>query len=209
MRKSSLSLGLVSAMALMAASSAANAADIYRPAPGGLKDTGPVNYLPAITWTGFYIGANLGGVWDNTNDIDVIDDSVIGGAHLGYNWQGPSNIVLGIEGDVDFADGIDYLATIRGRLGYAFGPSLLYGTGGVAFASFNNNDLFNNNNNETGWVAGGGLERKIRENVSVGLEGLYYDFSNNNDFNFNDDATFWTARARLTYHFGGYRDVLK
>ena len=208
MRKSSLSLGLVSAMALMAAVPAANAADIYRPGPG-LKDTGPVNYLPAITWTGFYIGANLGGVWDSTNNVDVIKNSVIGGGHLGYNWQGPSNIVIGAEGDVDFADGIDYLATVRGRLGYAFGPTLLYGTGGAAFVSFNNNDLFNNSNNETGWVAGGGLERKIRENVSVGLEGFYYDFSNNNDFNFNDDATFWTARARLTYHFGGYRDVLK
>jgi outer membrane immunogenic protein len=106
-------------------------------------------------------------------------------------------------------DGVDYLATVRGRLGYAFGPTLVYATGGVAFASFNDDSLFNGGDSETGWVAGGGLEYKLRNNWSVGAEGLYYDFSNNNDFNFNDDATFFVARARLTYHFGGYGDGLK
>lgn len=190
-----LGFGLIGALALTAVAPVANAADVYR-REGGLKDAGPVDYLPPIVWAGFYAGVNLGAAFDDNEDSDTV---LIGGGHLGYNWQGPSNLVVGIEGDVDFADDIDYLATIRGRLGYAFGPTLAYATGGAAFISDGDND-------ETGWVAGAGLEHKIRENVSIGVEGLYYSFDEDNN---NDDADFWTARARLTYHFNGYRDHLK
>ncbi len=56
-----------------------------------------------------------------------------GGLHVGYNWQKPGGWVFGIEGDVSFADDIDYLATIRGRLGYAMDSTLIYATGGAAF----------------------------------------------------------------------------
>jgi outer membrane immunogenic protein len=193
----SSSLGLLSALALLAAAPAANAADIYN-GDGGLKDAGPVDYAPPITWTGFYIGANLGAVWDDSDDIEIFDDAaLIAGAHLGYNWQGPRNFIIGLEGDVGFLDDVEYLATIRGRLGYAFGPTLVYGTGGAAFIGFD--DDFFDEDSETGWVAGLGIEHKLRENVSFGVEGLYYDFED--DF---ADASFWAARARLTYHFGGY-----
>ncbi len=57
----------------------------------------------------------------------------LGGVHAGYNWQKDGPLVLGIEGDVMFGDEVDYLASIRGRIGYAMGDVLLYGTGGVAF----------------------------------------------------------------------------
>lgn len=191
----SSSLGLLSALALLAAAPAANAADIYN-GDGGLKDAGPVDYAPPITWTGFYLGANLGGVWDDSDDVEIFDDAaLIAGAHLGYNWQGPRNFIIGLEGDVGFLDDVEYLATIRGRLGYAFGPTLVYGTGGAAFIGFDDDDF-----DATGWVAGLGIEHKLRENVSFGVEGLYYDFEDD----FDDDASFWAARARLTYHFGGY-----
>lgn len=197
------SLGLVSAFALLAASPAAHAADVYQGEPS-IKDSGPVDYAPPITWTGFYIGANAGAAWED--DDDFADDSVfIGGAHLGYNWQTPRNIVIGVEADLGFVEGIDYLATIRGRLGYSFGPALLYATGGVAFAEFEN-DLAADVLDETGWVAGGGLEYKIRDNWSLGAEGLYHSFEADDGFS---DFDFWVARARLTYHFGGVRDVLK
>jgi outer membrane immunogenic protein len=193
----SSSLGLVSALALLAVAPAANAADIYN-GDGGLKDSGPVDYAPPITWTGFYIGANLGAVWDDSDDIEIVDDSsLIGGGHLGYNWQGPRNITIGIEGDVDFLEDVDYLATIRGRLGYAVGPTLAYVTGGAAFIGLDE-DLFGDDS-DTGWVAGLGMEHKLRENISFGVEGLYYGFEDE----FDDDASFWAARARLTYHFGG------
>lgn len=182
--------------------SAANAADVYE--RGSYKDA-PVAYAPALGWTGFYLGANVGAAF-NDNDVEIAgeddDDTVlIGGLHVGYNWQKPSNVVLGIEADVNFADDIDYLATIRGRLGYAAGPTLFYATGGVAFIGFD--DAFSDDDSETGWTAGLGLEHKLRENVSLGVEGLYYDFGDND---FGGDTDFWTLRARLTYHFGGGYD---
>jgi outer membrane immunogenic protein len=201
-----LSFGLVSTLALGAALPAANAADIYRDR-GSIKDTGPVDYVPSITWTGFYVGGHIGAAWSDNEDVDILDDSaMLAGAHIGYNWQRPNNIVLGIEGDVSFIDDIDYLATVRGRLGYAFGPTLAYVTGGAAFIGLDE-ELSSGDDTETGWVAGLGLERKLRENISIGAEALYYGFENEDSG--GDDNNFWAARARLTYHFNGGRGDLK
>jgi len=63
------------------------------------------------------------------------DTSLIGGVHVGYNWQGGS-WVYGLEGDASFSDNdkYSYLASARARLGYATGSYFFYGTAGVAFA---------------------------------------------------------------------------
>lgn len=193
-----LALGLTSALAIAAVTGSANAADLGR---GGYKDPSPVvDYAPPIMWSGFYIGANVGAAWDDSEDVEIVDDAAfLAGGHLGYNWQTPSNIVLGIEGDLGYLDDAEYLGTVRGRLGYAFGPTLAYATGGAAFIGIDDElgeDVFN----DTGWVAGLGLERKLSDNVSFGVEGLYYSFEGEDNL---DDANFYTARARLTYHLGG------
>jgi outer membrane immunogenic protein len=67
---------------------------------------------PAISWNGFYIGANVGGAWTN-NDTGFTERGVpvtfgdngsnnnagvVGGGQLGYNWQ-INNFLLGFEGD--------------------------------------------------------------------------------------------------------------
>jgi outer membrane immunogenic protein len=232
--------------------SSTNAADIY--SKGSLKD-GPAEYMPAITWTGFYFGGHLGATFFDTdgknrrkrhcdqqpptlvdgeqvatersgkdcdqetessekrdgrrhhNDSDGLDDtSWLGGIHLGYNWQRSNGLVFGVEGDVSFADEIDYLASFRGRLGFAHGSTLLYGTAGVAFIGLD--DTFGDDDSSTGWVAGLGVEHKLRDNVSIGLEGLYYSFDDLDSF--DDDLEFWTVRARLTYHFtDSHSDPLK
>ncbi|ACL59332.1 outer membrane protein [Methylobacterium nodulans] len=61
--------------------------------------------------------------------------AILGGAHLGYNWQNAA-LVYGAEGDVSVsaADSHRYLGTIRGRLGWSGGATLVYATAGVAFA---------------------------------------------------------------------------
>ena len=201
----------------------ANAADVYSRG-GSLKD-GPVDYRPAITWTGFYVGAHVGSTFDDTAEDDdgdevEFDESLVAGIHVGYNWQKSSNWVLGIEGSWDFLDselevdgddtGLEdnYLASIRARLGYAAGNTLLYATGGIAFLD---SDLYDDTT--TGWVAGVGLDHKLGQNFSIGVEGLYYSFDDelNSDF-FDGDAErdLWTIQARLTYHLGGYgHDGLK
>jgi outer membrane immunogenic protein len=127
------------------------------------------------------------------------------GLHAGYNWQ-MSQWVYGIEGDVTAtpwknggtavsADGkktsdinasLSYLSTIRGRLGVAFDRTLVYATGGVAFAQSNYQNVQNSKkgpttyanyrHNDVGGVAGGGVEYKYNSNLSLRLEGLYYFF---------------------------------
>jgi outer membrane immunogenic protein len=131
-------------LASAGAISAANAADVYARG-GGLKD-GPVDYMPAITWTGFYVGVQAGGVFGDTADFTErlgrlsdktsfdIDNTWLAGVHLGYNWQTERNLVLGIEGAISALGGgrdaevngvkvggpdDQWLTSVRGRLGYA------------------------------------------------------------------------------------------
>jgi outer membrane immunogenic protein len=70
---------------------------------------------PAFSWTGFYIGGNIGGLWSsdgvvvldplnypyipgNANTLDL--GGIVGGVQAGYNYQ-ISSVVLGVEGDLD------------------------------------------------------------------------------------------------------------
>jgi opacity protein-like surface antigen len=134
--------------------------------------------------------------WVNGYDFfhhDENDTDFAGGIHLGYNWQRPgSTVVWGIEGDLSFSDNVDYLASIRARLGVASDNALLYLTAGVAFIEFDNDFRLdwdksiykdyvfakkkNGSDSETGWVIGGGAEFKLTQKVSFGVEGLYYSF---------------------------------
>ena len=185
-----------------------------------------------LTWQGFYIGGNLGAAFDANNvsikdlsaDQDLSlkfsnDTEFIGGVQAGYNWQAGS-LLLGVEGDIDFANNIDYLASIRGRLGFATENWLFYGTAGVAFIDTNTSVTvvsasdgpfgFNVGTTDTGFVGGGGIDYRIGPNVSLGVEGLYYDFGSdtqnlvtgaNEPFVLKDDLDFAVARARLNFHF--------
>lgn len=163
--------------------------------------------------------------WKDTDKVkfeEKDDDvSLIGGVHVGYNWQRGA-AVFGVEADVSFADEIDYLASLRGRLGYASGNFLIYATAGVAFAKFEEdsvnfkvgNQSFSGKSGDddaqVGFVVGGGVEYKLRPNWSVGLEGLYYIFDDEtNEYKSpkgyykvteEKDNDFWVVRARMSYH---------
>ena len=130
----------------------------------------PVMVPPAWSWSGFYVGANVGAAYARSsigddpssliallggNTIAANTTGVIGGLQAGYNWQFNS-FVFGLEGDISvaslngsqtlgpfvFSSRLNDLGTIRGRLGWAFDRVLVYGTGGVAFANLN--DQFGN-----------------------------------------------------------------
>lgn len=218
-----MKLVLLGATFLVGASvfSRANAADVYSPG-GSLKD-GPTDYRPAIGWGGIYAGVNVGGVFGDEAELttniagisgsEEIDDTAIAGVQIGYNWQ-RNNVVVGVEGDWSFLGdresefGLEFednwLATIRGRLGVAAGPALIYATGGVAFLD---TELTASGDDDTlvGWVAGAGIDYKLRENVSLGLEGLYHSFEDDASLGALDadlERNFFTVRARLNYHFG-------
>ena len=129
---------------------------------GSIKDA-PVYQEPAprFNWTGFYLGANLGGAWANGDasysqggatlfSSSVNDSSVIGGGQIGYNWQA-GQLVVGIEADlaaqtlsssatslgnaVSLSHNNRWVGTVRPRIGYATGSALLYITGGLAYGN--------------------------------------------------------------------------
>ncbi len=172
-------------------------------------------------------------------------DGGFGGGQIGYNWRapggfkdGPSPWVFGIEADIqgsgldDSFSGnltntvgatdtvkesqrIDYFGTVRARLGFAYGKTLLYGTGGFAYGGVDshlviNGFNLNSNSAETGWVAGGGIEHKIDPAWSLKVEYQYIDLGSQNITEFvstlpltakDIDARFSTVRLGLNYHF--------
>ena len=221
-----LQAALLGATFLVGAAAAANAADVYD-RKGSFKDA-PDAYLPAITWAGFYVGVHAGSNFgdelefhNSNNSLTFDNDSAfLAGVHVGYNWQKSPNWVFGVEAaysllndEIDGFDITDYLASVRGRIGYATGSSLLYGTGGVAFLGYSD-DVEVDDDLAVGFVIGGGFEHKLSSNLSVGVESLYYNFSSEAG-SFSSDAEldrdFWTVQARLNYHFnsGGNDESLK
>ena len=198
----------------------------------------PPVYLPPppiFTWSGLYIGGQIGYAW-GSDPIDVAivgipvasfndnPNGVIGGAHLGYNLQ-IAQWVAGLEGTVDgtsvtgrtsapvvaLRSGVTgstrsiVQGSIRARLGVAFDRVLIYGTGGAAFAGFQNNYSFGfpfflaeqDSKTRTGWTVGGGLEYAVTNNWSIRAEYRYSDFGRSPDFPFSS-KTFGTVSA--THH---------
>ncbi|MBR0712566.1 outer membrane protein [Bradyrhizobium liaoningense] len=156
---------LAAAAALFASTAAGTAADLapaYKNAPAAV-----------YSWTGFYIGGNLGGGMASSH----FDDPCLycssatsargyftGGAQLGYNYQFGRGLV-GIEADVngnsDFKGAVlggdrvvamtvtnkaDVGGTIRARGGVVIDNALFYVTGGAAWADVQQTGVeFNNN----------------------------------------------------------------
>jgi len=95
-------------LALLVTSIAANAADLRVKAPPP-----PAPMPPPFSWSGFYIGGNIGGAWVHRNVTDSLfglnfdggnnNNAVfIGGGQTGFNYQ-ISNFVIGVEGNFDWA----------------------------------------------------------------------------------------------------------
>jgi outer membrane immunogenic protein len=92
---------------------AASAADL----PARPYTKAPVYAAPSISWTGCYVGGNIGAGWNHFNageigfagvptpftDYGANDGSaLIGGGQIGCDYQFASNWVIGIQGQADF-----------------------------------------------------------------------------------------------------------
>lgn len=158
-----------------------------------------------------------------------------GNLQMGY-------LVLGVEADYNWinAEGVDdrsqsgealivsvnaqQLATLRGRLGFAYENILFYATAGVAAATAQTDvsDIYtrgtysySDTQNFLGWVAGGGVEVAVNQQISLKGEALYQDLGSKT-YTFrpdgDDDVPYeqitaegllsgWTARVGLNFHF--------
>ncbi|HEX4110994.1 MAG TPA: OmpA family protein [Stellaceae bacterium] len=154
-------------------------------------------------------------------------DGGMGGAHAGYNFQfGP--YVLGLEGDAEGGSisgngpigtsvfsvhsNMDFDASIRGKLGFAFNRVLLYGTGGVAFGDVSTDyingagvQFANSSGIRVGWTAGGGAEYAVTPNWDLGLEYRYTDLGHEDAsalrFTDSNHFTYSMVRLALSYRF--------
>ncbi|WP_157016075.1 outer membrane protein [Mesorhizobium xinjiangense] len=213
---------VLSALAVLSVT-AANAADV---APSEAPPPTPGIEVPIFTWTGGYIGLQGGYSWADAqleSGAETFGGDFGGGmfgGFAGYNWQaGP--VVFGVEGDAsaisnderfsssvgDVEVGTDYLASLRGRLGYAWDRVMVYGTGGVAFADASANGVVNGasldtSRDLTGWTVGAGVDYAITNNWVGRVEYRYYDFSNE-DFGdlSNVDLDFNTVSVGISYKF--------
>jgi len=165
-----------------------------------------------------------------TEAANYSDGSGIGGVQIGYNQQLDNRFVFGIEGDFSILSQtngnvgtlatesaaliagnyleseteykLDWMATLRGRVGYSFGRMMVYGTGGLGVVQqsgtriqYISNTLsssttnpnpeptstaayFSESNSDVslGWTAGAGFEFALAKNWSIKGEYSYADF---------------------------------
>jgi outer membrane immunogenic protein len=179
-------------VSLLALATIAAAADLPRRSFPGQAPA----YIPIYNWTGFYIGINGGGAWGNSTWDSIGSFDVAGflvGGTAGYNWQA-GQFVFGLEGDyawtnIDGSTGAacptgcqtsnGWLATVRGRIGYAFDRFLPYVTGGLAIGDIKTSQpgFVGGHDTNVGFSVGGGLEFAISMagNWTVKAEYLYVD----------------------------------
>lgn len=168
----------ISVALVLSAPFAATAADY----PAYNYGTG-TQYSGATNWSGIYAGAVLGYGWGDLSRGDV--DGFALGLTLGHNWQ-QGQLVYGVEGDVSYSGvgyngfgdsyDVDWVGTVRGRIGYAFDRFVAYGTAGIAWVNAEySRPAGRDTNTHLGWALGVGGEMQLTPNVSAKAEYLYVD----------------------------------
>jgi outer membrane immunogenic protein len=183
---------------------------------------------------------SIGQTYTGNKTFDA--DGGFWGGQAGYNFLVAPNWVVGIETDMqtgpmddkisgmtvtafgDIYDGsrhIKWFGTTRGRIGYSFGRTLVYATGGIAYGKIaeklsrvnSGPAVVSNSSVRTGFAVGGGIEHYFLPGWSAKLEYQYIDLGDErltgeypgvgitlrtNELS-ND---FHTVRAGVSYHFG-------
>jgi outer membrane immunogenic protein len=187
---------------------------------GAINAITPINVTGSSNTSGvagFHLGYNyqamnnwvlgIEGDWDWTNLKSSAAPGIVCSNLFGMRGQcgGVSNLT----DNAFLQTEVNWLASVRGRLGYASNQWLLYGTGGVAFADVGYTGNLNctgvpgtlcpggaqrmrssASDTRVGFVVGAGAEYKLAQNWTVGAEYLFYRF--------DDDATStagWTTVA--------------
>jgi outer membrane immunogenic protein len=209
----------------------------------------PVLMAPAFTWTGLYVGGQLGYMWgkDITKEFLTFPymfvglqnrfnpDGIVGGVHAGANLQYGS-LVLGAEIDADFGNvkggfvdppvapfnpggrgntELGVHGSVRARLGYAMGQTLLYGTAGIAMGELKSTYYNWPGTGETftrniyGYTVGAGVEHALTNNITMRAEYRFtgYELLKNNSqiafpgFTGTQEPRYHTTKVGVSYKF--------
>jgi outer membrane immunogenic protein len=162
------------------------------------------------------LGAGIAGIGLAPLSQPLSQSRFLGGVYAGYNWQ-MNKWVVGLEADGTFlsrnarntqelfalfsapptdtgpfttSSSNNWVATVRGRVGYTWDKLMLYGTGGAAFTRTNYSDTYTSMNiapplnpvnanfssNKVGFAVGAGAEWMATQNWVLRAEYLYYRF---------------------------------
>jgi outer membrane immunogenic protein len=190
---------LLGTAAFIALAAPAIAADM----PARTYTKAPVYSAPELVynWTGFYIGGHVGGAFAGNDSLAGSGGRFLGGVQGGFDYQFAPNWVLGAEAQyswlannnsgVAFPGGVllttnnNQLGSVTGRVGYTWGPALLYAKGGYAWRDNPNLGVTlggspvtfrTDGNHKDGYTVGGGLEYLFAPNWSAKAEYQYYNF---------------------------------
>lgn len=233
--KSAIVAAVAASSLFVAGNALAADAVVYDQAPA------PVAAAAPYDWTGLYLGVHAGittGDFDYEAGpaggpallgASVSGSGFIGGAQIGYDWQsGPW--VFGALADIAFSNheaslsaslggiGIEaesqlnYLGTVRGRVGYAFDRVLFYGHGGFAYGETEQTieiggvEVYNDSTGRTGWTIGAGLEYALTDRISFGTEYSYVDLGDEEIYSdpttfVDEDVSFHTIKAVINFRF--------
>jgi outer membrane immunogenic protein len=224
-------------------------------AGGSLKDDRPFSWsgfsIGVHTGYGFEGSGDQNNKSDTLGFIDnffngvksgVKTEGQFVGVSLARDWQS-GHFVYGIlvdisksdfkgfsipDGNTDndgFETKIDWFGTVRGKLGYASGPYLLYATGGLAYGQVKatqgdvdppgnfdpGTGVVTGKETRIGWTAGGGVDVAVGSNLVLGVEYLYVDLGDDamtlnrvggaGSSRVEIDSTMHTVRANLRYKF--------
>jgi outer membrane immunogenic protein len=198
-------------------------------------------YVPApiYSWTGFYIGGNIGGAFNGNNGFNgagvttsnnngaflgglqagadyQFAPSWVLGAQIQYDWLGSSNNTTVFPGVGTYTLNQRGLGSVTGRVGYTWGPGLLYAKGGYAYSDNSQSLTFGgvgvpfttSGDRHNGYTVGAGLEYMFAPNWSGFIEYQYYNFGKTNFVTPVALTTFGnstidehTVKAGINYHF--------
>src|SRR5262245_25749478 len=140
-----LVLAAASVLALTAPAAAADMRPVAKAPPA------PPPIVQVYNWTGFYIGGHIGGAFAGNDTLSGNNGRFLGGGQVGFDYQFAPNWVAGVEAQYSWLGGnsnngglafvpaglatLDNrgIGSVTGRLGYTWGPVLVYGKGGYAF----------------------------------------------------------------------------
>jgi outer membrane immunogenic protein len=179
---------------------------------------------PVFSWTGFYIGANIGGAWAHNNWTDTLfltnfnnnnNGRFIGGGQIGGNYQ-IGSFVIGGEWDFDWAGNNNggtgvvipgvgtivvtnnnrWITTVAARFGLAVDHWLFYGKAGGGWVGNNNLTV---TNVTTGVSLTCGNFANCGNNTGGWLVGAGFEYAFTNN---------WTVKAEYDYLGLGNRTLL-